>query len=88
MVCPLRSKRRRVHCNTKIPFSHEIQIAKRINSKSKRLYDKNKTSITRRQNYIIEKMNYQKAIYQAKKIAQEMKLNRLAELEHSDPKRF
>ena len=83
-----RSKHHRAHCNSKIPFSHEIQIAKRIYRKSKRLYDKNKTSITRRQNYIIEKKKYRKAIYKAKKIAQEMKLNRLAELEHSDPKRF
>ena len=87
-VFPRRSKHRRAHCNSKIPFSHEIQIAKRIYRKSKRLYDKNKTSITRRQNHIIEKKKYRKAIYKAKKIAQEMKLNRLAELEHSDPKRF
>ena len=87
-VFPRRSKHRRAHCNSKIPFSHEIQIAKRIYRKSKRLYDKNKTSITRRQNYIIEKKKYRKAIYKAKKIAQEMKLNRLAELEYSDPKRF
>ena len=53
-----------------------------------RHYNKDKHNLDRRQNYIREKKNYKKAIYKAKKIAQQYKLNRLADLEQSDPKRF
>ena len=65
-----------------------MQIAKRMYRKVKRKYDKDHNSIDRRQNYIIEKKKYRKVIYRAKKVAQELKLNRLADLENSDPKRF
>ena len=53
-----------------------------------RHYNKDKNNLDRRQNYIREKKNYKKAIYKAKKIAQQYKLNRLADLEQSDLKRF
>ena len=53
-----------------------------------RHYNKDNHNLDRRQNYIREKKNYKKAIYKAKKIAQQYKLNRLADLEQSDPKRF
>ena len=70
------------------PYSHEVQIAKRIFKKAMRHYNKDKHNLDRRQNYIREKKNYKKAIYKAKKVAQQYKLNRLADLEQSYPKRF
>ena len=56
--------------------------------KANRQYLNNRSNIERRQNYLIEKRKYKKAIYKAKKIAQEYKLNQLADLEKSDPSKF
>ena len=89
-VFPRRINKRKAgpRLNPSLTYSHEVQIAKRVYRKVKRKYDKDHNSIDRRQNYIIEKKKYRKVIYRAKKVAQELKLNRLADLENSDPKRF
>ena len=63
-----------------IPYSHELKLAKRIYKKANRQYLNNRSNIDRRQNYLIGKRKYKKAIYKAKKIAQDYKLNRLADL--------
>ena len=88
-VFPRRINKRKAgpRLNPSLTYSHEVQIAKRMYRKVKRKYDKDHNSIDRRQNYIIEKKKYRKVIYRAKKVAQELKLNRLADLENSDPKR-
>ena len=71
-----------------IPFSHELQLPKRIYKTANRQYLNNWSNIVCLQNYLIEKWNYKTAIYKAKNIAQEYKLNRLADLEKSYPKKF
>ena len=89
-VFPRKTRRNKSAHKSKhaMSYSPRLQIAKRIHRKVKRLFDKDSSNINRRQNYIIEKKKYRKAIYRAKEISQELMLNRLSDLEHSDPKRF
>ena len=77
-----------VNRNEKFRISHELQLAKRIYKKANHQYLNNRSNIDRRQNYLIEKRKYKKAIYKAKKIAREYKLNRFADLDKSDSKKF
>ena len=69
-------------------YSHECQLAKRIFKKSKQRFNCDRGNLDKRPEYIRDKRRFRKAIHIAKRIYQENKINRIAELENSDPKIF
>ena len=69
-------------------FSYECEMAKRIFKKAQRAYRYDKDNLNRRQVYLKEKRRYKKIINKTSKLATENKINKLADLETSDPKTF
>ena len=75
-------KHRRPH------FSKEVQEAKRRFKNSQKAFKNKEHDITRRQQFIRDRREYKRAIYLDKKIQKTVKINRIANLESSDPKVF
>jgi len=86
-VFPKKPKRLK-HIKRPAHYNQECQLAKRLFKRSKRLFNRDCNNMNRRHQYLRDKRRYKKAVYKAKLIFQETKLNRLANLEHSDPKTF
>ena len=83
-------RRRRVKSayKTKSESSSVCNFAKRAFKQAQRQLNIDRTSFDRRQRFIIARRNYRRAIYSAKRIFKEKKINKLLELEHSDTKSF
>ena len=81
-------KRKSVTCKETSFLFTWMSTYKRILKKSKQRFNCDRGNIDRRQEYILDKRRFRKAIYKAKRIYQENKINRIAELENSDPKRL
>ena len=77
-----------IHRKKKENFSQVCQIAKRMFKKAQRRFGRDKHSVNRRHEYIIQKQNYRRAIYATKKLAKETKINKILELEKLDTKSF
>lgn len=69
-------------------FSVECELAKRIFKKVQRDYRYDKNNLNRKQIYLREKKKYKKIIYKTTKLATENKINKLSDLESSDPQTF
>ena len=69
-------------------YSENVQAAKRCFKKSQKLFNRRKHDVTRRQQFIRDRRKYKKAIYLNKKLQKTSKINRLANLESTDPKVF
>ena len=69
-------------------YSLECQLVKRIFKQSKQRFNSDRGNLDRSQKNIRDKRRFRKATYKAKRIYQENEINRIAELENSDPKRF
>ena len=69
-------------------FSWNVQNAKRSFKLAQRQFKANNDDLSRRQTFFREKRKYKQAIYLAKKLSKERRINRIAGLESSDPKTF
>ena len=69
-------------------FSWNVQNAKRSFKLAQRQFRANNDDLSRRQTFFREKRKYKQAIYLAKKLSKERRINKIAGLESSDPKTF
>ena len=83
-----KSKSKRRHKIFRQDYSHICQIAKRKFKQAQRKFNRDKACINRRHNFIEERRNYRRAVYQAKKVHKENKINDLLQLEKLDVKSF
>ena len=88
-VFPKKNRRRRAnHDSKKETYSFECQLAKRAFKRAQRHFSNNKNCLDRRHRFIIERRNYRRAIYAAKRITKEKKIDMLNKLEKYDSKAF
>ena len=87
-VFPKKSKKRAKYSSKQHEYSHVCQIAKRIFRQAQRRFSREKTNADRRHKFIVERRNYRRAIYAAKKLSKEKKINDLLNLEKLDVKAF
>ena len=88
-VFPKRSPKKSTNShNKRNDYSHVCQIAKRKFRQSQRQLSRDKNNIDRRHLFIVERRNYRRAIYAAKKVVKEKKINDLLDLEKLDVKAF
>ena len=69
-------------------FSPIVQAAKRNFRKQQREFNIDQNDLDRRQRFIRERQKYKQAIYVAKMLAKDKKINKIKGLENSDPKSF
>ena len=89
-VFPRKTRRRpnAVRKNNEEPPSHVFKLAKKAFKKAQKQLKADTANIDRRHRFIVERRNYRRAIYAAKKISKETKINKLLALEHADTKSF
>ena len=88
-VFPKKNNRRRSnHESKRESFSFECQLAKRAFKRAQRNFSNNKNCIDRRHRFIIERRNYRRAIYAAKRMTKEKQIDKLNQLEKCDSKAF
>ena len=88
-VFPRKSRRSRKSDRKKEKESSYVcKIAKRAFKHAQKQLRRDTSDVDRRHRFIIERRNYRRAIYAAKKISKEKKINKLLSLEQSDTKSF
>ena len=83
-----RGKRSQNSNNKRANFSYECQIAKRAFKRAQRQLKYNINDVDRRHKFIVERRNYRKAIYAAKRIAKIKQIDKLSQLEKYNSKEF
>ena len=81
-------RRKKLYKENRKEFSLPCQIAKRAFKRAQRHLHKDSTSIDRRHKFIVERRNYRRAIYAAKRISKEKEIGKLLDLEKRDTKSF
>ena len=88
-VFPKKSRKvRNNHMRNRDNFSYACQVAKRAFKRAQRQLSADQFNMDRRHRFIIERRNYRRAIYSAKRMAKVKQIDKLSQLEKYDSKAF